>query len=280
MRNKDHYQPDAENAHILNTALAIVQSVDYEVSARWVFYRLLQASLYNAKEDYKKWIAIASRARHAAWGGWEPDTLADETRQPIPRGGIFPTERSWIEAVGSAQCSLDRWYTQPAYVELWYEARAMTDQFRYYTDGITLRPMGGDPSIAYKYAAARALCEADTRYCKPIYVLYYGDLDPKGLEIAETVKADVEKWCDVDFTFRRVGLTPEQVARYHVPENFEHPGAYQWEALTDDAAREIIKSGTDDLIDPEALQLVEGREYNASQWLSDHIGKLAEEYEG
>lgn len=281
MRNKDQYEPTPDTAHILNTALAIVRSVDYKVSTRWVFYRLLQASLYNGKDDYKtKWIPIESKARHARWGGWAPDTLADGSREALPWGDGFDTERDWIEAVGRMKCNLDPWLSQPCYVELWYEARAMTDQFRFYTESITLRPMGGSPSIAYKYEAAKALEEASTCYGKPIYVLYFGDLDPKGLEIAKTLETDVRKWCDVPFTFVRVGLTAEQVRRHDVPENLEHPGTYQWEALTDPAAREIITGGLADLIDRDALQRVTAREKAAAAWLAQRIGKIAAEYEG
>ena len=46
------YQPRAEQANILDQALAHIRSVPYDVSARWLFYRLLQDGLYRVKEDY------------------------------------------------------------------------------------------------------------------------------------------------------------------------------------------------------------------------------------
>lgn len=279
MRNKDIYNPRPKAARILTAALEFAQSVDYKVSTRWVFYRLLQASLYSGKSAYKNWIAIESKARHAGWGGWSPDTLADGSRSVIPWGYGYDNERAWINAVGRAECILDPWLTQPRYVELWYEARAMTDQFSTYSERITLRPMGGSPSIAYKKEAAKGLEAASGCYGKPITVLYFGDLDSKGLEIATTIQEDVRKWCSVDFTFIRVGLTQEQVSRYAVPENPEHPGAFQWEALDDQAAREIITGSLSNLFDRAALETVKAREKAVETWLSKRIGKIAAEYQ-
>lgn len=279
MKNKDNYAPDPRSTEILKTALTIVRSVPYQVSARWVFYRLLQASFYQAKEDYKKWLSISARARHASFQGWRPNTLADETRQPIPRGKGWITGKGWIQAVADATCSLDKWLTQDNYVEIWYEARAMTDQFEHYSQNVTLRPMGGQPSIPYKYQAAQELARASRTYSKPITILYFGDLDPKGQEIAETVENDVAKWCDADFEFIHAGLTQAQVDKYEVPENFDHPGAFQWEALTDTAASEIIQDALKPLIDLKKMEEVEEKEREITAWLRDRLIDLAEKYE-
>ena len=58
-----------------------IRSVEYQVSVRWVFYRLLQESLYSKKSDYDKLVSFTSRARKSWYDGWTPETLADETRQ-------------------------------------------------------------------------------------------------------------------------------------------------------------------------------------------------------
>src|SRR5690606_12535114 len=112
---------------------------------------------------------------------------------------------------------------QDYYVELWFEARAMAQQFAYYTEHITLRPMGGHASIAFKWEIAKDLENASEWYGKPIRILYFGDLDPAGGTIMEVVEEDVRKWCGVDFDLIRCGLTMQQVRQYQVPENFEKP---------------------------------------------------------
>ena len=53
------------------------------------------------------------------------------------------------------------------------------------------------------------------------------------------------------------------------PESFEHPGAYQWEALTDDQAASLIRPVTG-LVDATAWELVEDAEAEAAE----HVQQL------
>ncbi len=172
--------------------------------------------------------------------GWDPDTLADDTRRAYTRGTGNFNEMDFLEAVGEAECVLDKWQYQDHYVELWYEAKAMHGQFNHYTRDITLRPFGGDPSIPYKWQIAKELERAQQLYGHPIVILYFGDLDPKGLTIPESACRDIRDWCSVEFKFIRAGLNPGDELRYKIQENFDRPGTYQWEALNDSSAGELI----------------------------------------
>jgi hypothetical protein len=269
------YKPHARTAAMLDRAFELVQSVDYQVSARWLFYRLLQEGYYNSKQDYdNKYLHAIAAARRSFYKDWRPDTLADETRAAIIGGDGFDSPADWLAAVARMGCNLDKWHAQPVYLEIWYEARAMTDQFRHYTKHVTLRPMGGQPSIPYKWQIAKDLEDAASAYHKPIKVLYFGDLDPAGETISQTVRDDVRLWSAAPFEFIHCGLTAAQVQFYGVPENIEHPGAYQWEALTDDAAREIITGNLDKYMQPGALALIEARERHAARWLANTLTTL------
>ena len=275
------YQPRGKTAEILDRAYALVNSVPYQVSARWLFYRLLQEGFYSTKADYaNKFLKAVSTARHAFYKGWKPDTLADETRESITGGDGWENERSWLEAVSEAKCKLDKWYSQPVYLECWYEARAMTDQFRHYTQNVTLRPMGGQPSIPYKWQAAKDLENAAAEYGNPLVILYFGDLDPAGETISETIERDVREWCDSDFDFIRCGLTADQVRKYNVPENIDHPNAYQWEAISDQAAQEIITGNLTRYLRHGAIVEVMERENQATQWLGKALDSLLDNYSG
>jgi hypothetical protein len=172
------------------------------------------------------------------------------------------------------------WRDQPYYVELWFEARAMTDQFRHYTNHSTLRPLGGQPSIPYKWEAAKSLEYAHRRYGVPIVVLYFGDLDNAGETISDVVERDVRTWCGVDFTFIRCGLTADQVAQYGVPENFEKPGDYQWEALPDEAASEIITTSIEPFVRHDAFSKTQDEEWKVSEWARGELAGLADKWEG
>lgn len=278
------FNPNNTTRAILARALELVESVPYQVSARWLFYRLLQEGYYSKKSDYKnKFIKATAAARRAFWDGWRPDTLADETREAIIRGSVFgPADPSaWLRLVSERlACKLDKWQEQPRYVELWFEARAMTDQFKHYTEFIPLRPMGGQPSIPFKWDTAKHLERVAGAYGVPLVVLYFGDLDEAGETIAETVERDVREWCAVDFEFINCGLTREQVARYGVPANPEKPGEYQWEALPDEGAREIIETSTAPFLRHGAFSTVEAQEDRVNAWLPGKLRELAAAWEG
>jgi hypothetical protein len=245
MTNFAPYNPQKKTAAILDRAMQYVKSVPYQVSARWLFYRLLQDGYYRKKTDYKdQFMNPLAEARKRMYGDWRPWTLADETRTPIYRGQGFATQQAWLERLGKEECRLDRWAARPYYVEIWYEAKAMTGQFEYHTKDITLRPFGGQPSIPFKFEAARHFRKIRKDYPdKPIQILYFGDNDPAGKQIPESARADIEYWSKlfgIEFEFYRAGLNPGQEDTFGIPENPDKPGSFQWEALNDDAAKTII----------------------------------------
>ena len=276
------YKPQKKTAAMLDRAWELVNEVPYQVSARWLFYRLLQENWYSKKKDYNnKFMKAISTARKTFYGDWRPSTLADETRVAVSRGNGERDVEHWVNSISEwgISCRLDKWYSQEHYLELWFEARAMTDQFRHYTNHITLRPMAGQPSIPFKWDAAKALERAEIRYGDSIIILYFGDLDSAGETISEVIERDVREWCAVDFEFIRCGLNSDQVQRYGVPENPEKPGEYQWEALPDMAAKEIISGHVDQYLRHDAFSELETEERNAESWLRGELAGLADRWE-
>ena len=210
-----------------------------------MFYRLLQESCFRDKDAYKsKFLPLLSKARKTFYKQWTPETLADDTRIAVIRGDGWTSETSFLRDVGLASCVLDKWQDQDYYIEIWFEAKAMAGQFKHYTEYITLRPFGGDCSISFKWQIAKELEEKHIQYGKPAVVLYFGDLDKKGLQIPESAVKDIRQWADIDFEFIRCGLNPGDESTYNIPENPDKPGTYQWEALSDTAAKELIETWT------------------------------------
>jgi hypothetical protein len=245
-------------AEILDAGWHHVRSVPYKVSLRWLFYRLLQDGFYKTKGDYKNNFGkLFSRARHTYQGGWRPDTLEDEGRDFVIRSGGCQCETDAFEVLKSlvldaASVAFDHFYKQANYVELWYEANAMTSQFEHYTHAIDLVPMCGTASIPFKWKIAKRLEEAAARYGKPIRILYFGDADPAGHTIKDAIAKDVRRWCSAPFEIVWCGLTEEQAERHRIPESYEKRG-YQWEAIPDEGARQIITSAVETYIDPELI---------------------------
>lgn len=275
----DNYEPNAKSQQILERAWQHVQGVPYRVTARWLFYRLIQEGFYQTKQDYKnRFLPLLSRARHNKYRGWRPDTLADDSRSAITRGDGYSTAEGWGRAVAKeARCKLARWKGQKQYVELWFEAEAMRGQFEYYTDDITMRPFGGMPSIPYKWEMAKNLEEAHASYGLPLVVLYFGDLDPAGLIIPETSIADVRKWCAVRFEVVRCGLNAGHEVQYSIPENYEKPGTYQWEALEDGPAGRLITSAVACYVDYSAMAEIEAKEDQATTRFREYARRFVDD---
>lgn len=237
-----------------------VNSVPYKVSLRWVFYRLLQEGLYKSKADYTNFVKLVSKWRHEQTGGWYPDTLADETRESILQGVEEMTHVRYIPE--DIIRNLNIWTRdshfkyQHEYVEIWFEARAMLGQFKEYAKNLVLCPFVGYAGIDFKHRIAKRLGDMDARFKLPITILYFGDCDKAGRMIAESSvngPKGLKKWCNVPFNLVWCGLTLKQAKKYRLPENIEKPGEYQWEALNDAQAKEIIEQSIDKHIDQEAI---------------------------
>jgi len=246
--NPSTYKPHGKGKEILDRGMEHIKSVPYKVSLRWLFYRLLQDGYFHDKgKDYKGiFTPLCSKARKGFYGEWRPDILADDTRDRIERTGFFQDDddiksRLADYVTDSLEITFDHFYEMDEFIIIAFEARAMVNQFMYYTSGIDLLPFGGDASIPFKWEIAKHLEDCNKWYGGiPLRILYFGDCDNKGGKIFEAAQKDISRWCKHTVQFDWCGLTKEQVDRFNIPENPEKPGEYQWEALTDSQAEKII----------------------------------------
>lgn len=298
------YNPSYEVAVVLRRALDHVNSVQYGVTARWVFYRLLQDGTLQEKGDYKRLLSYLSKARKRFYGGWHPSTLTDDTRRAIVNGGGFDDGNHWLRAIRrQTECSLDKWTGQENYVEIWFEASAMSSQFAFHAhEHIPLLAFHGDVSIPAKWNAAQRIAERWLELHIPVKVLYYGDLDEKGLTIPISASNDVYDFVahamyaeirrtapskeeaddriQEEFTafsegweFIRMGLNEDQIDAYNVPENPERPGTYQWEGLEDADAEAMIDQALV-YLNQDAFDEAEANGQDVTDRFRDHLDDL------
>jgi len=276
------YKPSVESRYILERAAHYRDSVPYQVPARWIFYRLLQDSTLRDKKSYhSKFLPLLSKARKLFYDRWAPWSLSDDTRAAFVRGGGYKSEAEFIKALKGFPCVLDVYQTQPCYVECWFEAAAMEPQFRYYCHpAITLLAFRGDISIPEKWAGAQRLAHRWLELEKPIHVLYFGDYDPKGLQIPQSAWQDIGTWTWAiiknatdgstmwkaanAISFHRVGLNLEHISHFDIPENPERPGTYQWEALTDEQAASLINKA-ESYLNKDAIAHVDKQQYEIEE---------------
>jgi hypothetical protein len=222
----------------------------------------------------RRWVPTAERLKKEP-KGWQPDSIEDDTIGITQRGTGYKRGASWVadlptlvaEMIGR-QSVVSHHFQQLNYVEVWFEARAMVNQFRYYTKGLTLVPFGGDQHIEPKWDTAKRIEEMAEIIGKPVVVLYFGDRDDKGDRILRDALKDIQEWCAVPFRVERCGLTIAQVQDFadhghRVPENPDKPGEYQWEALTDVQAKTIIETEVNSYID---VKLIERAEKAANRY--------------
>ncbi|MBA7559796.1 hypothetical protein ES708_01411 [subsurface metagenome] len=273
------WQPRGKQQEILDRAWRWRQSVPYEVSSRWLFYKLYDKDhLYacNKKSAYKNlFLPLLSKARKRFYGNWQPDSLIDDTREEILTGGGYIDERGWLRGMASRECHLDKWQYAKYYVEIWFEARAMKGQFGYYAPNINLVPFGGDASIEYKWRIAKRLEAVSERYDGiPIKILYFGDADKKGGEIPDNALRDIRAWCSADFDFIHCGLTVEQAKELGLGEDMDRQGSYQWESLSDEEAEDIIVSNAERFVSHGEFTEVEALEQEATARFREAIKGL------
>jgi len=259
----------------LTRAIEHINSVSYKVSLRWVFYRLFQDGFYN-KKGYNSFVHLTSKARHEFFGDWTPDILADETRQAIGETRQAIGKQNVIECIEdlTANIFLNSMYDQKYYTEVWFEAKAMTGQFKKYIPNLLLRPMGGQPSIPYKWEASKALERAFSKYHHDVKILYFGDCDEAGSKIFDTIKRDITSWCNIPFKIIHCGLSLKQAKELNLPTNEKNK--YQWEALTDEQARTIITKNLVKYFDSDIVQKSREQEDLNQNLIDGYIEELKE----
>ncbi len=204
-----------------------------------------------------------AKARKMFYKEWRPWTLTDESRAIYHPPGYMLDRGGWLNEVREMGCFLDRQRYQKKHVIIAYEARAMHQQFLKYTApfGVPLVPLGGDPSVPYKWKILQHIVKAAEHWKVPSVILYFGDYDPKGEQIPNTVKDDITMWfqrqglenVEKAFTWERVGLNKGDGERYGIPVRPDKPTQYQWEALSDEQARKLIEMSISNHTDTELL---------------------------
>jgi len=278
--------PGEQARRLIDAAYSASKSVPYEVNLRWVFYRLWQAgtlAYVNATPKLPKKVnayvrlkSVCTKAVH--FGILSPDWVIDDTRSMYGRSGESSID-AWLEELMESECEVDWWSTQSVYLMIAFEADAMRSQFEYYTEEFACRmwPMRGDPSNAYKLRIAKVVDGASRTYGLPVVILYFGDLDEKGLTIPEAAFRDIHAWSTADLKVYRVGLNPGDEERFNMPDIPGKPGCYQWEALEDEQARELIEGSVMEFLDWEKMGELKVEESKTTDRVQELLLNLMEE---
>ncbi len=115
---------------------------------------------------------------------------------------------------------LPRLHNQPYLIEVWVEKKGLIRSFEKICSplGVKVRSPEGFTPWEFTYSVLDDLDDYfDERQSRHLKVLYFGDQDPSGLSIYDSLVSQLN-YFDVDFESFRVGVTIEQIRDFKLPE--------------------------------------------------------------
>lgn len=198
----------------LRDAMTAILREDRPMTVRQVFYRMVGTGLIDKTEnEYKntvvRLLAEMRRAREIPFG-W----ISDNTRWQLRPTTFSSLENMLREGARSYRRAV--WNDQPEYVEVWLEKDALSGVLYDVTAefDVPLMVTRGYPSISYLHSAAEFMEGVE----KPVYIYYFGDRDPSGLDIARSVEEGLREFAPTaEIHFERVAVTLDQVEEWSLP---------------------------------------------------------------
>ncbi len=181
------------------------------MTVRQVFYQLVTRGVIDKTErEYKSTVCrlLVDMRRD---GDLPFDWIADNTRwmrKPTTHGSL----KSMLDR---CQHTYRRaiWNDQDAYVEVWLEKEALAGVLVEVTAewDVPLMVTRGYPSVSFLHSAAEVIAEES----RPVYLYYFGDRDPSGVDIDRFVEKELRAYApDCDLTFSREAVLDWQIQHY------------------------------------------------------------------
>lgn len=219
-RTKDEFTRD----WIIENSIDVLSQYENGIlTIRALHYQLVSRGMTNTLQHYKRVVAAMEVAR---WDG-RVDFEAFSDRDRAMCGTTKATETIledkqdeakrqvglWMRSYGK-----NRWENQPYYPEILIEKKAL--------EGVFAKPCAkwdvavgackGYPSLTFLYELSERLRDAQSEGKKPI-ILYFGDYDPSGEDIARSIGENLQKFGVYDVEIRRIALMEQQVIEWKLP---------------------------------------------------------------
>ena len=250
----------SEDLQTLKKQLHSILKEDHPQTVRGVFYQAVSRGYVQKDESEYKLVSrclVQERLNSHIPFPW----IADNTRA-MRKPRSYKGLQAALDNV-SEYYRRDIWRDQKDYVEIWCEKDAMSGvlwQETYYFD-VPLMITRGFSSLTFIFEAALAITEIH----KPTYIYYFGDYDPSGMVIGQSIEGQLKEFCEgsCQVNFRRMAVTPEQIDQYHLPtrptkksdtraKNFEGESV-ELDAIPAKELRKIVAACIEQHIDQDAL---------------------------
>jgi hypothetical protein len=204
----------------IKQAIIKVIKADRPMTVRQVFYQLVTRGVIEKTEAQYQQTVIRLMTEMRLDGSLPYSWVVDESR----RMRITRT----FDNIQDALAHTAKFYRRSAlqqsddYLEIWVEkdalAGVMWDPASEYD--VPLMVSRGMPSITFLHGTAQAINRA-ARAGKESYIYQFGDHDPSGVLIPQTIERRLEEMCErLDCPspyVERVALTEEQIEQYNLP---------------------------------------------------------------
>ena len=218
--------PDSEQRLVtIGTILKQYRADSITLTLRQLYYQLVglgvpNGGIANNIREYERLGELLSKARLAGLVDWE--AIEDRARRPVVWRRYDNIKQCVEEAAEGF--ALQRWKTQPEYVELWCEKDALSS---------VLRPICGELfatlMVNRGYSSSSAMYEARERVQRkredesgdhrPVTILYLGDFDPSGEDMVRDIRDRFAMFQVEGIEVVKVALNPDQVKRWKLPPN-------------------------------------------------------------
>lgn len=234
------------------------------MTVRQLFYRLgSMGTIDKSENQYNNTvIRLLSQMRREkiipfSW-------IADSTRWMRKPNSFSSLEEALHQTAQTYRRAL--WDNQDAYVEIWLEKDALAGVIYEETEqwDVPLMVTRGYPSLSFLASAAEAIAGC----WKPVFLYYFGDHDPSGVDIPRKVERDLRAFApDAEIYFQTVAVTPAQIEEWGLPtrptkKTDSRSKNFQGESVEVDAIepailRELVRDCISDHVDTDALNVLE-----------------------
>lgn len=231
---KEHFvdwNPDPQSIvrlGVINGILKEYRADNITLTLRQLYYQLVSKALIaNSQREYKRLGNLLSKARLAGLVDW--DAIEDRARQAVVWRSYDSIQQCAEEA--AASFTLQRWKTQPEYVELWCEKDALSSVLEPICSELftTLMVNRGYSSSSAMYESSKRITRKRTIWQgepddgeevqRPVTIIYLGDFDPSGEDMVRDIRDRLTTFGLEDFTVEKVALNPDQIKKWKLPPN-------------------------------------------------------------
>ena len=196
---------------------------------RLVMYKLMGTTIDDITITKKHGKNIMGAINVMKYNGLIQNHMTIDTTRVVHDYVSFEDKSEVLKAAANS-FYLDRWKSQPTNVLLMCEASGYLGVIKHIADKFRVPyvPAKGDMSVQIKIELANSFdCHTD--------ILYFGDYDAKGLQIPETIEADIRAINpEADFTLHRLFINEDQIQLYGLAA--DENGGVQMEQLDENIA--------------------------------------------